>query len=59
MAVPKKKTSRQRKKKRRTHYKLESPRLIKCPRCGATTLPHRVCDSCGYYKNEKVIEIEE
>jgi large subunit ribosomal protein L32 len=59
MAVPKKRTSKQRKRKRRTHHKAESPMLISCPRCGDPKRPHRVCSSCGTYRNQQVIEVED
>jgi large subunit ribosomal protein L32 len=59
MAVPKKKISKQRKRKRRTHHKAEVPGLVSCPKCGDPKLPHRVCPSCGTYKDKQVIEIEE
>lgn len=58
MAVPKKRTSKQRKRKRRTHYKAESVTVHECPNCGDTKLPHRVCPSCGYYRGESVLEID-
>ncbi len=59
MAVPKKKVSKQRKRKRRTHYKASAPATVSCPRCGDPKLPHRVCPTCGTYKNEQVIEVEQ
>lgn len=59
MAVPKKKVSKQRKRKRRTHHKAESPALISCPRCGDFKLPHRVCMTCGTYRDQQVIEVED
>ena len=34
MAVPKKRTSKTRKRKRRTHFKLSVPGLVNCPQCG-------------------------
>ncbi|MCZ6477551.1 MAG: 50S ribosomal protein L32, partial [Gemmatimonadetes bacterium] len=49
MAVPKRRTSKQRKRKRRTHYKADACSLQPCPRCGDPRRPHRVCASCGYY----------
>ncbi|MFO7815502.1 MAG: 50S ribosomal protein L32 [Halanaerobiales bacterium] len=55
MAVPKKRTSKSRKRKRRTHWKLKSPNLVECPECDELILSHRACPSCGYYKGEKVI----
>lgn len=59
MAVPKKRTSKQRKRKRRTHHKMSVANLQSCPNCGDPKLPHRVCPTCGTYKGEQVIEIDE
>jgi large subunit ribosomal protein L32 len=56
MAVPKGKTSKQRKRKRRTHYKLQEPTLLTCQNCGATVQYHRVCSECGHYKGNMAIE---
>jgi hypothetical protein len=30
-----------------------------CPNCGDPKLPHRVCPTCGMYKGEQVVEVEE
>lgn len=58
MPVPKEKLSRSRRDSRRAqHDKLEKPNLSTCSRCGAFKLSHRVCGSCGYYKNRQVIEV--
>lgn len=59
MAVPKKRVSKQRKRKRRTHYKAEMPNLTPCPTCGAMKRPHRVCPECGTYRGEQIVEVEE
>ena len=59
MAVPKRKKSKSKRDKRRTHQKLAAPNLSTCPQCGEPMMPHRVCNSCGYYKNREVIETEE
>ncbi|GAB6933530.1 50S ribosomal protein L32 [Calditerricola satsumensis] len=56
MAVPFRRTSKQRKRKRRTHFKLEVPGLVRCPECGELKLSHRVCPSCGTYKGVQVIK---
>lgn len=58
MAVPKKRTSKQRKRKRRTHYKAEPVTLYACPNCGDAKVPHRVCPNCGHYKGEPVLVVE-
>ena len=58
MAVPKKRTSKQRKRKRRTHYKADAVVTNTCGRCGDPKQPHRVCPTCGYYRDEQVIEVD-
>ena len=58
MAVPKKRTSKQRKRKRRTHYKAQPVATHPCPRCGDPKGLHRVCRGCGYYGGVAVIEVE-
>lgn len=58
MAVPKKRTSKQRKRKRRTHYKAETIATQSCPKCGDPMRPHHVCPSCGTYRGETVLEVE-
>ncbi|MEO0255549.1 MAG: 50S ribosomal protein L32 [candidate division WOR-3 bacterium] len=59
MPVPKRRHSRARGRKRRTHYKVKPMSLSKCPNCGEAKLPHRVCPHCGYYKGKAIIQIEE
>ena len=59
MAVPKRKTSKARRDKRRANWKLDIPGLVACPQCHEPKLPHRVCKSCGYYKNRTVIKVGE
>lgn len=55
MAVPFRRTSKTRRDKRRTHFKLEVPGMVKCPQCGEFKLAHRVCKSCGTYKGKEVV----
>jgi large subunit ribosomal protein L32 len=57
MAVPKKRTSKQRQRKRRTHYKADPITVHACARCGDPKQPHRVCPTCGYYRDEAVLEV--
>ncbi len=54
MAVPKRKTSRAQRDKRRTHWKASLAGLITCSNCSEQKLPHRVCPHCGYYKGKQV-----
>ncbi len=59
MAVPKRKTSKARRDKRRaSSYRLNKATVSECPQCHEPKLPHRVCKSCGYYKNREIIEVE-
>ena len=55
MGVPKRKTSRSRRDKRRNHQRLAVPSLSTCSQCGAAQLPHRMCPSCGFYKEREVV----
>ncbi len=58
MAVPKQKVSKARRDKRRnSHWKLETPTIVACPKCGAYHLPHRVCKACGTYDGREVIKL--
>lgn len=59
MAVPKKKVSKQRRRKRRGAMKAEKPSVNVCPKCGDPKQPHRVCPTCGTYAGRQVIEVEE
>ena len=56
MAVPKRRTSKSKIGKRRTHQKTEAPSLATCQQCGEARLPHTACPSCGDYKGRTVIE---
>jgi len=58
VALPKRKHSRSRRDKKRTHQVRRQPARSRCPRCGQTTLPHRVCDNCGHYAGRQVVEVE-
>jgi large subunit ribosomal protein L32 len=58
MAHPKRKISKSRRDKRRTHYKAELPSLTTCKVTGAVHLPHRAYTVDGnlYYNGKLVIE---
>ena len=59
MAVPKRKSSKARKNKRRSNvWKLDAPAFSKCAHCGELKAPHKVCPNCGYYKDREVIKVE-
>lgn len=57
MAVPKRRTSKARKNKRRTHFKLEVPGMSVCPECGELRKSHYVCPSCGKYNGKEVVAV--
>jgi large subunit ribosomal protein L32 len=54
MAVPKKKTSKARRDKRRAQHRLEAPRVSLCPNCRQPKLPHRMCPNCKTYRGREV-----
>ena len=61
MAHPKSRISKQRKRKRRTHKKAETPQLAICKTTGEPHLYHRAYWSEGnmYYKGKMVIKADE
>ena len=59
MAVPKRKTSKARRDKRRSSvWKLDAPAIVKCPNCGELIRPHRLCKACGFYNGRQVVKVE-
>jgi large subunit ribosomal protein L32 len=56
--LPKKKTSKARQGKRRSHLGLTPPALDVCSHCHSPKPPHRVCPTCGSYNGREVIEIK-
>ena len=50
--------SKERGRKRRTHYKAVAPVSTTCTQCGKAKLPAQVCPYCGYYKGVQVKKIE-
>lgn len=61
MAHPKRKVSKTRRDKRRTHYKAELPTLAKCPTTGTVHVFHRAywVDGDLYYKGKVVMQKDE
>lgn len=58
MAHPKRKISKSRRDKRRTHYKGVEATFMECSNCGSPVLMHRVCNDCGHYRGKQAIEKE-
>ncbi len=59
MAVPKRRTSKSKRNKRRTHDNMRVPARSTCPQCGESKLPHRVCANCGTYRGREIVQTEE
>jgi large subunit ribosomal protein L32 len=57
--LPKRKISKTRRNKRRSHDALSPQHLVVCESCGEYHIAHRVCPKCGTYKGETVIEVDE
>ncbi len=55
MAVPKKKMSRMRTRRRKAQWKLARPHLSTCPQCHAPKIAHRACPNCGTYRGREVV----
>ncbi|MCK9604347.1 MAG: 50S ribosomal protein L32 [Candidatus Omnitrophica bacterium] len=58
MALPKRRHSKARGRRRRTHWKLTSSNLTPCPQCKQPKLSHRACKACGYYDGRQVVEVK-
>jgi len=59
MALPKRRQSKARGRKRRTHYKATAVTTSICPQCNQAKIPHRICPNCGYYKGKAIISVTE
>jgi large subunit ribosomal protein L32 len=59
MPVPKRRTSKSKRDKRRAHDSLTAVNTISCPQCGESTLPHRICRHCGTYRGRQLTEAEQ
>lgn len=65
MAVPKKKTSKGRTRRRHKAYlykqttKLQKKvQVVSCTNCGEDKLNHFVCKSCGQYNGRQVLDMD-
>ena len=57
MGVPKKRTSSMRRNRRRAaNFKIRPANVTLCPKCKEPVMSHRVCPSCGFYKDVQVTE---
>ncbi|MBK9796749.1 MAG: 50S ribosomal protein L32 [Holophagaceae bacterium] len=59
MPNPKRRHSKARRDRRRTHDSLEVMSASTCPNCQTPKLPHRVCPSCGFYRGKLAVRVAE
>ena len=59
MAVPKRKTSKSRKKLRRSHHKLTSVNIIEDKKSGEYRLSHHLDLKTGMYKGRQILDPKE
>jgi large subunit ribosomal protein L32 len=58
--LPFMKTSKSKKGMRRAHHAVKPVQVNRCPKCGQSKLPHRLCSNCGYVnKSLSLIVAEE
>ncbi len=59
-ALPKRKISKIRRDRRRSHYlRVRMATMSPCPQCHTLKLSHHVCPTCGTYNGVEVIEMKE
>ena len=58
MAVPKRKTSKMKKRQRKAANRYEGVQATFCTNCDAPVAPHRVSKACGTYKGKQVITVD-
>ena len=59
MAVPKGKMSKSKIDMRKAQsWKIATPTLVACSKCGELMVPHKVCKNCGSYNKKVVLDVE-
>ncbi|MAG94100.1 MAG: 50S ribosomal protein L32 [Planctomycetaceae bacterium] len=59
MAVPKRRQSKTRSRKRRSHNAVKPMQLAFCSQCGTSLPTHLVCPNCGFYQGRTMVEAED
>ena len=57
MDVPKRKTSKSRKKMRRSHHRISTVNIVEDKKSGEYKLSHHVDLKSGYYNGKKILDI--
>jgi large subunit ribosomal protein L32 len=55
--LPKKKTSKSRRDRRRGQLAASTPALITCPQCRSPRPSHHACPVCGTYRGREVLNV--
>ena len=55
---PKNKHSKARRDIHRASWKMGEMNLVKCSKCGALMMPHRVCKACGSYNKKEIVSVD-
>ncbi|MBL8815373.1 MAG: 50S ribosomal protein L32 [Planctomyces sp.] len=56
MAVPKRRQSKSRSRKRNSHNAVRPRQLAKCSQCGTMVPTHVVCPTCGFYQGRVLVD---
>lgn len=59
MGLPSQKRTKSSKRRRASHFALSKINLSACPKCKKPSLPHHICQFCGYYKGQDVLFLDE
>ncbi|WP_437229322.1 50S ribosomal protein L32 [Planctomicrobium sp. SH661] len=59
MAVPKRRQSKSRSRKRNSHNSVKPMKLQYCSSCGTAVPSHVICPNCGHYQGRPMVGTEE
>jgi large subunit ribosomal protein L32 len=59
MAVPKRRQSKSRSRKRNSHNGIKPAKLQSCTQCGTAVPSHVVCPNCGHYHGRTMVVTED
>ena len=57
MAVPKRKTSKSRRNKRRSHHRVSAVNILEDKKSGEYRLSHHIDLKSGYYNGKKILDL--
>lgn len=55
--LPVARTSKSRKGMRRAHHAVVPVQVNRCPKCGQSKQPHRLCGNCGYLNKSLQLDL--